>query len=243
MRRPFSYFHCLTSLYTNSNLRMVTYFTVHDGHPQEGIFAMHALIVVSHPVTGSLTHTIAQQIAENVTSSDHAHTVEIADLAAEGFDPRFTAADHSAFLKATLLPPDVLVEQQRIERADALILVYPIYWWSMPGQLKGWIDRVFANGWAYEDKGEGKVVKKLQHLKVHLVAIGGADMRTFARHGYFGAMKTQIDHGIFNYCGAPVVTSEMFFSAQPMDIPIHLAKARALGGNIFASANREQACA
>jgi len=222
---------------------MVTYFTVHDGHPQEGIFAMHALIVVSHPVTGSLTHTIAQQIAENVTSSDHAHTVEIADLAAEGFDPRFTAADHSAFLKATLLPPDVLVEQQRIERADALILVYPIYWWSMPGQLKGWIDRVFANGWAYEDNGDGKMVKKLGRLKVHLVAIGAADKGTFARHGYDSAMKTQIDHGIFDYCGATVVTSERLFSAEPTDIDAQLAKAQALGSQVFAPASVGEVCA
>jgi len=204
---------------------------------------MHALIVVSHPVSDSLTHTIARKIAGGIAQSASGHSAEIADLAAEGFDPRFTAADTSAFNKQAPLPQDVITEQTRLDRADALVLVYPIYWWSMPGQLKGWIDRVFANGWAYDDKGEGKVVKKLQHLKVHLVAIGGADMRTFARHGYFGAMKTQIDHGIFNYCGAPVVTSELFFSAQPMDIPIHLAKARALGGNIFASANREQACA
>ncbi len=32
-----------------------------------------------------------------------------------------------------------------------------------------------------------RLVKKLRHLKVHLVGIGGADARTYARHGYFGA--------------------------------------------------------
>ncbi|WP_198284163.1 NAD(P)H-dependent oxidoreductase, partial [Bacillus cereus] len=78
---------------------------------------------------------------------------------------------------------------------------------SFPALLKGWIDRVFTQGWAYEDDANGKLVKKLQHLQVHLLAIGGADQRTYARHGYFGAMKTQIDYGIFGYCGARVVTS------------------------------------
>ena len=40
-------------------------------------------------------------------------------------------------------------EQQRLDRADALVLVYPIYWWSFPAQLKGWIDRVFIQDWVH----------------------------------------------------------------------------------------------
>lgn len=204
---------------------------------------MHALIVVSHPVAGSLTHTIARHIAENVATSDNTHTVEIADLAAEGFDPRFTAADRSAFVKETPLPADVLAEQARLDRADALVLVYPIYWWAMPGQLKGWIDRVFANGWAYDDNGDGKMVKKLGHLKVHLVALGAADRGTFVRHGYDSAMKTQIDHGIFDYCGASVMTSELLLPAGSADIQAQLATAQTIGREIFAPANVSQACA
>ncbi|MGC6388785.1 NAD(P)H-dependent oxidoreductase [Ewingella sp. S1.OA.A_B6] len=204
---------------------------------------MHALIVVSHPLNDSLTHTIARKIAGSISQSSSGHTAEIADLATEGFDPRFTTADMSAFNKRSPLPHDVIAEQTRLDRADALVLVYPIYWWSMPGQLKGWIDRVFTNGWAYDDNGGGKVAKKLSHLKVHLVAIGGADRRTFARHGYSDAMKTQIDHGIFDYCGAPVVTSELFFSAEPTDIGLHLDKAQAIGSSIFTTGKTEHACA
>lgn len=205
---------------------------------------MHTLIVVSHPIADSLTHAIAKQIAEGITGSEGGHSVEIADLAAEGFDPRFTAIDMNAFNGKSALPQDVLDEQARVDRADALILVYPIYWWSMPGQLKGWIDRVFANGWAYEDDGSGKVVKKLPHLKVHLVALGGADMRTFARHGYFGAMKTQIDHGIFDYCGAPVLTSELIHTANPADFEANLALAKNLGQKVVAARQRaESLCA
>src|SRR5471032_2438918 len=195
---------------------------------------MHTLIVVSHPIADSLTHTLARQIAAGITDSQGGHSVEIADLAAEGFDPRFTPTDMNAFNGKSALPQDVLDEQARIDRADALILVYPIYWWSMPGQLKGWIDRVFANGWAYEDDGSGKVVKKLPHLKVHLVALGGADMRTFARHGYFGAMKTQIDHGIFDYCGASVITSELIHTDHSADVEGNLALAKKLGQKVVA---------
>lgn len=196
---------------------------------------MHALIVVAHPDPQSLTQSVALHLAAGIRRSGEAHSAEIADLAAEGFDPRFTAADRAAFHLRAPLPADVLAEQARIERADDLVLVYPVYWWSMPGLLKGWIDRVFANGWAYDQKPDGSLAKRLQHLRVHLVALAGADLRTFARHGYFGAMRTQIDHGIFDYCGSPVVTSELLVDSETQDPQVHLEAAEAIGRRLFES--------
>lgn len=168
---------------------------------------MHVLVIVSHPNTSSLTHSVARWIAEEVNA--FGHTVELADLTAEGFDPRFGAADIAVLADGAEPPTDALAEQARINRADALVLVYPIYWWSMPAMLKGWIDRVFVSGWAYAEGADGRLEKKLGHLPVHLVPLGGADLRTWARRGYSSAMKLQIDQGIFDYCGAPVRTSEL----------------------------------
>ncbi|WP_437616024.1 NAD(P)H-dependent oxidoreductase [Erwinia sp. V71] len=186
---------------------------------------MHAHIVVSHPLADSLTHRVAQQIAAGV--QQHAgHSAQIHDLRRNGFDPRFNAADMAAFQKQAPIPADVVAEQQKIAAADALVLVYPVYWWSLPGLLKGWIDRVFCNGWAYDDDMQGKLVKKLGHLPVHLVALGAADSGTWQRHGYRQAMQTQIDHGIFDYCGAPVASSTVLLQE---DIAQHLEKARQLG--------------
>ena len=195
---------------------------------------MHALIVVPHPNPKSLTHAIAARIGEGITSFDPGNSFELADLAAEGFDPRFTNSDMAVLLREAEPTADVLAEHARISRANALVLVYPVYWWSMPALLKGWIDRVFTNGFAYDDIPGSKIVKRLQHLRVHLVALGGADMRTYARHGYFGAMKTQIDHGIFDYCGAPVVTSELLLQPDPGFPESHFKTAHAIGSKIFA---------
>jgi NAD(P)H dehydrogenase (quinone) len=108
----------------------------------------------------------------------------------------------------------------------------------MPGLLKGWIDRVFANGWAYDYSPDTGLVKKLRHLRVHLVAIGGADLRTYARHGYFAAMKTQIDHGIFDYCGACVMTSELLLEPETGDLRTHLDAAHAIGRTLFTASRR-----
>ncbi|AVS78578.1 NAD(P)H dehydrogenase [Paracidovorax avenae] len=194
---------------------------------------MHALIVISHPDPQSLTHAVARSFAEGVQDLGQ-HTTELADIAAEGFQPAFNPADRATFFMQASASPDVLREQERIDRSDALVLVYPVYWWSFPGQLKGWIDRVFSNGWAYAQTPEGAIEKRLGRLAVHLLGIGGADQGTYARHGYDKALHTQIDHGIFDYCGARVVTSTILHGSDGEIAASHITAARELGRNAFA---------
>ncbi|NWB46607.1 NAD(P)H-dependent oxidoreductase [Pseudomonas gingeri] len=194
---------------------------------------MHALIVVAHHDRDSLTHGIAARIGEGISSADQSATHTIADLHAEGFDPRFNAGDLAVHHNEALPLHDIRAEQQRIDRADALVLVYPIYWWSMPALLKGWIDRVFSNGWAFEFHPNAPLIKKLGHLPMHLLGIGGADLDTYNRHGYATAMKTQIDHGIFNYCGAKVMTSELMLESETENPTVHLDSAFSIGRQLF----------
>lgn len=202
---------------------------------------MHALIVVAHPNPKSLSHSVAAHVAEGVSLSGPGNSYEIADLAAEAFDPRFTKADIDVLHREAPPPADVAFEQARIDRADDLVLVFPVYWWSMPGLLKGWIDRVFANGWAFDDIPDTKLVKRLHNLRVHLIAVAGVDAGTFERHGYFSAMKTQIDHGIFDYCGARVVTSEFLLESETQDPIPHLSTARGIGLTLFNTSKRCEA--
>lgn len=191
---------------------------------------MHTLVVISHPNPASLTHAVASAIASGIHATGTA-TAEMADLHAEGFDPRFNPADLAAHQRLAPSPADVTAEQQRLDRADALVLVFPVYWWSMPGLLKGWIDRVFANGWAYEDA-DGALHKKLARLDVHLVGLGGANDRTWSRRGYYDAMKTQMETGIFDYCGAPVRSSTLLLEVDSTDPQPHLQTATELGMRI-----------
>jgi NAD(P)H dehydrogenase (quinone) len=196
---------------------------------------MHALIIVAHHDPRSLTHSLARKIADGITQANPTDTFEIADLAAEGFDPRFSFADHAVHHREALPPADVLAEQARIDRAEALVLVYPIYWWSMPALLKGWIDRVFSNGWAFDFSLDKPFIQKLQHLRVHLVGVAGADADSFLRHGYDQAMTTQIDHGIFGYCGAQVVSSQRLLDSETADPQQLLRAAGDIGQRLFAT--------
>ncbi|MFG2048296.1 NAD(P)H-dependent oxidoreductase [Micromonospora sp. NPDC048935] len=159
---------------------------------------MHTLVVTVHPEPESLTHHTVRQLAAALRPG----SVEIADLTKEGFDPRFTLADHQAYQQRGGCPPDVRREQQRIDRASDLVLVFPVYWWSMPALLKGWIDRVFINGWAFDYTPATGIQPRLQRLTTHLLPIAGDDAGSYEKHGYGQALRTQIEHGIVDYCGS-----------------------------------------
>ncbi len=179
--------------------------------PQEA-GTQNTLVVVAHPAESSLTRAVTSAIVEALQA--HGHDAEMVDLAAEGFDPVFGTADHAAFNGKGALPDDVREEQRRIDRADHLILVYPVYWWAMPALLKGWIDRVFVAGWAFDEGADGRITKRLNYLKVSLVAIAAASQTTYVKRGYREAMRVQIETGIFDFCGAPVIASMLVTPAQ-----------------------------
>lgn len=169
--------------------------------------AQNALVVMSNPAESSLTREISTAIIG--TWRAQGYHADMVDLFAEGFDPVFGPADHAAFIGTDEMPDAVRAEQRRIDRADHLILVYPVYWWAMPALLKGWIDRVFVAGWAFDEDGKGRITKKLGRLKVSLIAIAAASDAIYTKRGYRDAMQVQIETGIFDFCGASVVSSKL----------------------------------
>ncbi|MBC7211049.1 MAG: NAD(P)H-dependent oxidoreductase [Pseudomonas sp.] len=142
-------------------------------------------------------------------------------------------ADHAVHRRLGKPPADVLAEQARIERADTVVMVFPIYWWSLPALLKGWVERVFSNGWAFDQAADGATTKLLHGMTAHLVGVAGADAGTFERHGYGEAMRVQIEHGIFDYCGARVISSTLFTDSEGAAPASLLPQARQLGSTLF----------
>lgn len=160
---------------------------------------MTALVVVAHPDPESLTHHVGGLVAAALRS--RGSTVRVADLHGERFDPRFSLADRHHYRGEGPIPEDVAAEHVRLDGVDDLVLVFPVYWWSMPALLKGWVDRVFINGWAYDDH-VTPMARKLGGMTIHLVMIAGDDAESFGRRGYDTAIETQIVTGILGYCGA-----------------------------------------
>ena len=173
---------------------------------------MKTLIVTAHPDPESLSNDVARRLAHVLDSE-----VEIADLAEEGFDPRFTLDDRRTYSTGRVVASDVAIEQRRIDEADHLVLVFPVYWWSMPALLKGWIDRVFVNGWAFEIDPADGMRRKLGGLTVHLVPIAGDSAGVYDRHAYEQSLRTQIEHGVVDYCGAVRGTTAFVHDSEQED--------------------------
>jgi len=106
---------------------------------------MKTLLVVAHPRQNSLTAGVADIFAAGLQKNEH--EVEWANLIQEGFDPVLREEDEPDWNNPRKeYSPEVRREMERISRNDATVMIFPVYWWSMPGVLKGWIDRVWNNG-------------------------------------------------------------------------------------------------
>ena len=95
-----------------------------------------------------------------------------------------------------------------------LVFVFPIYWWSVPGLLKGWFDRVLTLNWAYKVGEDGRIVGNLRDVPVRLVATAGSDLKGFDKHGYSTAIRTQLVEGVFGFCGLKNVTLDILYEAD-----------------------------
>lgn len=126
---------------------------------------MNILIVHAHPENLSFTTALKHKAQE--TFENAGHTVELSDLYAMNFNPVASQADFESLnqpdylnyaleqrhaLKHQKFAPDIQNEIEKVQRADLLLLSFPLYWTSVPAILKGWIDRVFVSGLFYGGK-------------------------------------------------------------------------------------------
>jgi NAD(P)H dehydrogenase (quinone) len=122
---------------------------------------MKLSLILAHPSPGSFNHAIAETARQTLLRSGH--TVFFHDLYAEGFDPILPVHE---IPKGAALPPEIARHCAEITAADGIIVVHPNWWGQPPAILKGWIDRVFRPGAAYEfldgDDGEGVPVGLLK---------------------------------------------------------------------------------
>jgi NAD(P)H dehydrogenase (quinone) len=154
---------------------------------------MKVLLVSAHVRPNSLTKAAAEAFA--LAAVENGHEVEWVNLVAEDFDPVLREPDEPDWMNSEkVYSQTVLEEMARIERNEATVIVFPIWWWSMPAILKGWIDRVWNNGWAYG-------ARNYPHNRVWMIAIAGAHAIDYQKRGYDEAMKTQLETGILGYCG------------------------------------------
>ncbi|WP_338840131.1 NAD(P)H-dependent oxidoreductase [Flavobacterium ginsenosidimutans] len=128
---------------------------------------MNILIVYSHPSKKSYTFQVLERLKSVLANENW--NIEISDLYASNFESDMSEEEYEreGFAKTQLpIPQDVLSEQEKIEKADCIIFLYPVWWSDCPAKLKGWFDRVYSVGYAY---GQNETSRKMKTIPLGLV--------------------------------------------------------------------------
>jgi NAD(P)H dehydrogenase (quinone) len=101
------------------------------------------------------------------------------------------------------LAPDVLREVERLERADLVVFLAPLWWFGLPAILKGWVDRVFVYGRVY---GNGLTFETgpLRGKRAMLALTTGGPESSYSEggmHGDLGVLLHSVHHGMFRFTG------------------------------------------
>jgi NAD(P)H dehydrogenase (quinone) len=178
------------------------------------------LIVHAHPEPQSFSAAMKMAAADEFRAQGH--EVRVSDLYEKGFNPVASPADFLAranpdYLTYALeqrngfsgntLAADIAEEVANVLWADLLVLNFPIYWFSVPAIMKGWIDRVFLSGPFYGglrfyDKGG------LRGKAAWVTATLGGQPHMFAEDGVHGPLEEMLRpllRGTLGYVGFDVL--------------------------------------
>ena len=198
---------------------------------------MNILIVYAHPDPRSLTGALKDVAVQQLRSDGH--DVAVSDLHAMNWKPQADADDFGELAersdpaertfahatgdayRAATLTDDIRAEHDKLLWADAVLLHFPLWWYSMPAILKGWVDRVFTNGFAYGAEGGtalpryGAGILKGKRAML-VVSVGGREPAYSERgiNGHIDDVLYPINHGILYYPGMDVLPPFPAFGAN-----------------------------
>ena len=181
---------------------------------------MKVLIVHAHYEAASFNSALKNQAVAALTAAGH--EVQVSDLYAMNWNPvaskgdfaEPTNPDYCVYaleqrkgFEAGSIAPDIQAEIAKVDWCDLLIFNFPIFWFSVPAILKGWIDRVFVSGHFYGGKrfyDQGGMRGKKAMLTLSL----GGQPHMFgsdAIHGEMDTLLRPVMRGALAYCGFTVL--------------------------------------
>ena len=167
---------------------------------------MKTLIVYNHPHEGSYCSAIREAVKNGVkTAGDECKVI---NLDKDGFDPVMKEKDLGAFVKAGRLGEEGLADidpiifkyKKKLEWAEHLVLIFPIWWMTMPALMKGFVDKVIFPSIAYNME-NGKLKSRLKDLK-QVTVITTMNTPADIYKEYFGnSIEGSLIKGTFNQIG------------------------------------------
>lgn len=139
---------------------------------------MRVLLLYAHPVETSFASALHAEVIRGLTAAGH--EVDDCDLYAEGFDPRLTREERLAYHDLETNQAGVASYVERLQAAEALVIVTPVWNFGHPAILKGFFDRVFLPGVSFKMR-DGKVRPSLHNIRKLAVVstYGGTRLRAF----------------------------------------------------------------
>ncbi len=169
---------------------------------------MNILLIYAHPDKESFLSLMKRTF---VTAAEEAgNKVIIRDLLDIKFDPILGYNDLKR-IRQGKVSNDVKQEQDFIDWADLLVVMYPVWYMSMPAVIKGYFDRVFTKGFAFRFDGS-TVHGLLENKRVFLISTSGLDKSLYDTMYLIENLNHIVDYGIFEFCGMEVVAHEYFWS-------------------------------
>jgi len=129
---------------------------------------MNILVVTAHPLKNSLCGLFSETVTGRLTNMGH--EVQSENLYVNRFDPVLSMDERMTYYKESYDASKVPEEIERLVNADALVLIFPTWWFGFPAILKGWFDRVWAPTVAYDHADDyGPIKPRLNNLKMAFV--------------------------------------------------------------------------
>lgn len=167
---------------------------------------MHVLVVFAHPERDSLSGNSLNKFIAGLEAAGH--TYDLMDLYHDEFDPTFNTADLAYYRDQGPMPQEISDIHKRIDEANAMAFIFPLWWWSVPAILKGWFDRVLTSPFAFTYDENG-LQGALSDKKIVMLCTGSNDRKGFQKYGYDAAMQRQIEAGVWFYCGLDDVETHL----------------------------------
>lgn len=193
------------------------------------------LWIFAHPESRSLNGSLRDEGLRAL--ADEGHETQVSDLYAMGWKAVVDADDTPAggpgggvgdrqerAYAAGTLSADIRAEQEKLRRADALVLQFPLWWFGPPAILKGWFDRVLVQGYAFGLRDEEGHVRRygdggLAGRRALVVTSVGARPSGFGPRGVHGDVEEvlfPVQHGVFWYTGMAALPPYVVYGADRM---------------------------
>ncbi|TQL01496.1 NAD(P)H-dependent oxidoreductase [Cellulomonas sp. SLBN-39] len=180
-----------------------------DGEP------LRVLVVVGHPLAGSLVHALAAAYVEGASDAQ----VRVVDLAVDPVPAHPASIDELRAARdgsTAHLGADVVRYVADLRWADHVVLLFPQWWGTYPAVLKAWVDRTFLSGSAFR-YGPGRRWERLLRGRTARIVMTMDSPRWWNRLRYRNAAETSLRHAVLAYCGVRVTGVTRFAEVRHQD--------------------------